>query len=289
MAVKPITNPNPKTPEQVDRSAEISGKDLAPDRGAGRSSNDQQVVTPGKDFTENYQIIIKDLDTAIMTHIKNVMNLKVRENGELVDVPVMYGNEERWANVRKNGTLRDKNGALILPLMMFKRNSVEFNETLPSWKHDFWTQGQPYGVQSLMSSKWSQQNQYSRFNIEQGISPVREQIVTATPQYVNTNYQFSVASAYITQMNTIIESFVQQHKTYWGDNTSYRFLCTVEGGMEDATEMEVNGERIIKTNFNVMLRGYLIPQTVASVVEQVKFATRKELTTSRITFSENIE
>ena len=201
----------------------------------------------------------------------------------------MYGNEERWKNVRKNGTLRDQNGALILPLMMFKRTNVEFNENLPSCKHDFWTQGQPYGVQSVLSSKWSSKNQYSRFNIEQGITPVREQIVTATPQYVNTNYQFSVATSYITQMNTIVETFVQQHKTYWGDNTSYRFLCTVEGGMEDATELEVNGERIIKTNFNVMLRGYLIPQVVASAIEQKKFTTHKTLTKSKISFSEKIE
>ena len=281
MAVKPITNPNPKQPETIDRSRQVSERSTTP----ARSTNREQVVTPGKDFTKNYQIILKDLDTSIMTHVKDVMSLKIRENGELIDVPVMYGNEERWANVRKRGALRDRNGSLLLPLLMFKRSSVDFNDSLPSWKHDI--SGDT--IKTVRSSKWSKDNQYTQFNIQQGIKPVQEQILTTVPQYINTNYSFIVSTGFITQMNTIIETFVQQSGTYWGDNTSYRFLCQVDGGISDATEMDIAGERIIKSEFNVQLKGYLIPQTISNIVHKKKFSTRKQLTNAKINFSEKIQ
>ena len=281
MAVKPITNPNPVEHESIDRSKQISERETKP----ARSTNREQVVTPGKDFTKNYQIILKDLDGAIMSHVKGVMGLKIQENGELVDVPIMYGSEERWVNVRKRGALRDRNGSLILPLLMFKRTNVEFNETLPSWKQD--VTGDTIKV--IRSSSWSKDNQYTQFNVQQGVKPVQEQILTTVPQYVNTNYSFIVSTAYITQMNAIIETFVQQSGTYWGDNTSYRFLCNVDGGINDATELEVNGERIVKAEFNVQLKGYLIPQTLANIIHKKKFNAKKQLTAARVVFSEKIE
>ena len=49
---------------------------------------------------------------------------------ETVKVPVYYGNEERWKNFRKRGVLRDKNNALILPLIMFKRTDVSFDDAV---------------------------------------------------------------------------------------------------------------------------------------------------------------
>ena len=45
----------------------------------------------------------------------------------ILDVTVMYGNEERWKSVRKRGVLRDKNGTMILPLIMLKRTEIAKN------------------------------------------------------------------------------------------------------------------------------------------------------------------
>ena len=281
MAVKPITNPNPKEHESIDRSKQISQRETTPQRGTNR----EQSVVPGKDYTKNYQIIIKDLDSAIMSHVNDVMTLKVRDNGELINVPIMYGTEERWANIRKRGSIRDKNGSLILPLLMFKRTSIEFNDQLPSWKHD--VDGDVIKV--VRSSKWSKDNQYTQFNVQQGVKPVQEQLITTVPQYVNANYSFMTATAYITQMNSIVETFIQQSGTYWGDNTSYRFLCNVDGSISDATEMEVNGERIVKAEFSVQLKGYLLPETLSNIVSNNKFNIRKQLTASRVVFSEKID
>ena len=62
-------------------------------------------------------------------------------------------------------------------------------------------------------------------------------------------YEFVCMSQYMEQMNKINESFVQQHNTYWGDNTSYRFLTTIQGGLNDVSEIAVDSDRVIKSTF----------------------------------------
>ena len=75
----------------------------------------------------------------------------------------------------------------------------------------------------------------------------------------------------MTQMNSILEVFVDQHNRYWGDNTSYRFFCKVEGGLQDASELSAGGERLLKHNFQVTLNGYLIVSSAnTGTVEKFK-------------------
>ena len=127
MAVKPILNKNIVSRPGVNRADHVSTKNLA------RATNDRQSIKPGLDFSKNFAITLKDIDMSVMTHVKNVMKLRVKEYGEMVEVPVMYANSERWAMARKKGYLRNSKGTVMLPLMLFKRTSTEFNEELPSF------------------------------------------------------------------------------------------------------------------------------------------------------------
>jgi hypothetical protein len=281
MSVKPITNPNPPQPRTVNRGRQVSRKS-----DVSRSSNDQKTALIGNNYEQDFEISLKDLDTSLMNHIKNIMALKIIENGTVVDVPVLYGNEERWHNVRARGYLRDKNGVILMPLIMFKRMSVEFNDQLPSYKHDVYDEYT--GV--LRYSNYSNTNQYDNWAVQQGIKPVEEQILTSVPQYVNITYDFMIMSNFIeSQMNTMMEAFVEQHNTYWGDNTSYKFFTTVEGGINDSTEMSVDTERLVKNQFTVMLRGYLIPEYISNLVRNQEANARKQLTARKITISEHIQ
>ena len=94
MAVKPITNKHVTTTSQVDRSSQKSFKN---DTAKGNRSRS---VNPGKDYTKNYSITLKDIDTSVMNHIKNIMKPTVREANEIIKVPVLYANEERWKTVQ---------------------------------------------------------------------------------------------------------------------------------------------------------------------------------------------
>ena len=117
MAVKPITDKQLVDASNVNRESQISQRNLNT-RGDG---NESQTILPGIDLSKQFSITLKDIDSSIISHIKKVIKPTVQDANENIKVTVMYGNEERWKSVRKRGALRDKKGALILPLIMLKR------------------------------------------------------------------------------------------------------------------------------------------------------------------------
>jgi len=69
---------------------------------------------------------------AIAEHMIDTVVPTVEVFREKTKVPVMYGNPERWKAVRKDGYLRDKQGQIQIPLIMFKRNSVVRDDQMAS-------------------------------------------------------------------------------------------------------------------------------------------------------------
>ena len=153
MAIKPITDKQLVDAGNVDRGKQTSQRNMNT-RGGG---NESQTVIPGTDLSKQYSITLKDIDTSIMSYVKNVIKPTVQEANERVKVTVMYGNEERWKAVRKRGILRDKNGSLILPLIMLKRTSVEKSDAIPGYEHDI---RRKY-TEIVRKSGWSKDNRYS--------------------------------------------------------------------------------------------------------------------------------
>ena len=89
------------------------------------------------DYKKNYSITLMDHDHAVMYYFNEVIKPTVKEANEIIKVPVYYGNEERWRNFRKRGVLRDKNGSLILPLIMLRRTDVSFDDAMKIWRGYF--------------------------------------------------------------------------------------------------------------------------------------------------------
>ena len=126
--------PIPKTQKEL--SNELSGANnsllgnpnLANPNFAGpnRSLQDSFKGDTVKPFT----IGIQDLDEAIMYYFQNVIRPFVIQNGNRIEVPVIYGAPERWKSVQRDGYYKDKNGAIMAPLIMFKRNTIEKNRSL---------------------------------------------------------------------------------------------------------------------------------------------------------------
>ena len=275
MAVKPITNKNAVIKEQTNRAEQRSLRNYK-----NRFSNKEQSIIPGKDFTKNYAITLKDIDTSIMGHIKHVVSPVIREAGEIVKVPVLYGNQERWVSARKNGVIRDKNGSIILPAIMLKRTDVAKTTTIQqSFKHD--VKGDLVNI--TRASKWSKHNRYDRFAVQTNKIPMYENILTGPADFVDITYEFVIWSNYIEQMNSLVEMFVEQNDTYWGKVTDYKFLCSIDS-FADASEMDVAGERFIKNTFTGIFKGYLLSEVVASVIFNKKFQVKKELTPSKVVF-----
>ena len=274
MSVKPITNKQVVVSSKINRGKQISTKNT------NANGNSKKSLIPGINYSDNYAITLKDVDTAVMSHIKNVIKPKVEEANETIDVGVMYGNEERWVAVRKRGVMRDKNGALILPLIMLKRTSVEKSTSVASsFEHDVKREH----ADIVRNSKWSKKNRYDRFAVQTGKKPITENLLTTMPNFVNISYDFVLWTNFIEQMNPLVETFADHNNTYWGTSEDYKFLCNLDS-ISDASEMNQDGERFIKSTFSVTTKAYLLPEYTNSVVTNEIANLRKTLSPSKVVF-----
>ena len=279
MAIKPVTNPNTLNKSEVSRDEQRS---IRSEKGNAKVT----IKKPGgRDAGKSYSITLKDIDTAVINHIRNIMKPVVRESNEIIKVPVMYGNEERWKSVRGRGVLRDKNGVIILPVMVIKRTSVAMNDQMPlSFDND--VRGKYISV-IRSKSGWSKNNRYDRFSVLTGQKPVEEFVKTGMPDFVVCSYNIVMMTAYMEQMNDLNTIWVEHLETYFGDSTSYRFLSSLSGDISDATEMESDGERIIRNELTLEIKGYMIPEftdnTFGKTAELVRGYVSK-----KVSFSEKI-
>ena len=275
MAVKPITNKQVVSTANINRGNQVSTRDKVV-RG-----NRETTITPGRDFTANYSVTLKDVDTAVLGYIKNIIKPKVQEANENVDVTIMYGNEERWKSVRKRGVMRDKNGSIILPLIMLRRTDIAKN-TLSGQGFEHDVSGKYIHV--TRNSSWSKENKYDRFSVLTGTSPVYENMVTGMPDFADITYEFILWTNFIEQMNPLVEIFVSQSNMYWGESTEYKFLSTIDT-IADATEISVDGERFVKSTFSVVTNAYLLPEYMNSVITNKKSEMQRQMTTSKVIFA----
>ena len=77
------------------------------------------------------------------------------------------------------------------------------------------------------------------------------------PDYVTLTYDFIIWTSYIEQMNKIIERVMYSDGAYWGEPDKMRFRSV--DSITDASEIS-DGERLVRSNFSVTLKGYLLPK-----------------------------
>ena len=242
-------------------------------------------ITPGLDITKGYSITLKDIDTAILSHVKEVMRPQIKEANEVIKVPVIYGNEERWKSARKNGFLKDKQGAFMLPLIMLKRTDISKNTlSTQGFEHDVKREH----IEVVRNSQWSKKNRYDRFSVLTGQKPQYENLVTGMPDFADITYEFVLWTNFIEQMNPLVEMFMEQSNKYWGNSEQYKFLSSMDT-ITDASEINQNGERFIKSTFSLTVSSYLLPEEINSVVTGKISNLQKKLTPSRVVFGTEID
>ena len=186
----------------------------------------------------------------------------------------MYASPERWKAIQRDGFMKDKKRQTITPVIAYRRTSVEKDETLPQDKLDANNPNLFY----TFEKKFSQQNRYDNFSTQIGNLPQKEYYNVTFPDYVTLSYDFIIWTSYIEQMNKIVERVVYSDGAYWGDPDKMRFRSTVDT-FTDATEIS-DVERLVRTNFSVTMRGYLLPEGNFDH----RSTTQKFLTPKRVIF-----
>ena len=226
------------------------------------------------DDIKNPSVTLMDMDSAITFYFENVIQPSVEDNGENVKVPIMYASPERWKAIQRDGFMRDKKRQTITPVIAYRRTSVEKDETLPQDKLDANNPNLFY----TFEKKFSQQNRYDNFSTQIGNLPQREYYNVTFPDYVTLSYDFIIWTSYIEQMNKIVERVVYSDGAYWGDPDKMRFRSSVDT-FTDTTEVS-DVERLVRTNFSVTMRGYLLPEGNFDH----RSTTQKFLTPKRVIF-----
>ena len=232
-----------------------------------------------KDDVKNPEVTLLDIDSAINFYFNNVIKPSVEDNGENVKVPLMYASPERWKSIQRDGFMRDKKDQIITPVIVYKRTSVEKDESLPQDKLDANNPNLFY----TFEKKFSQQNKYDNFAVQIGNFPTREYYNVTMPDYVTLTYDFTIWTSYIEQMNKIIERIVYSDGAYWGDPDKMRFRSSVDS-ITDATEVG-DAERLVRSTFSVTLRGYLLPKANFDH----RSTTQKYLSPKRVTFGVDVD
>jgi len=216
------------------------------------------------DSSKPFTVGLQDIDESIMYYFQNVIRPFVFQNGNRIEVPVIYGSPERWKSVQKDGYYKDKNGAIMAPLIMFKRDTVDKNRSLTN-KLDA---NYPH-LYTSWKKVYNPKNSYSNFSVLTNRIPVEQFIVNVVPDYVDITYTCTIQTYYVEQLNKIIEAINYASDSYWGDPERFKFKASIDS-YATTVEISDNTNRVVKGNFSIKLFGYVVPDTIQKEVTAIK-------------------
>ena len=216
------------------------------------------------DNVKPFSIGIQDIDESIMYYFNNVIKPSVIQNNERIAVPIIYGSPERWKSIQKDTFLRDQKGALLMPLIVFKRDSLEKNRSIAN-KLDA---NQP-NLYTTFQKVYNEKNFYSNFNILNNRIPTKQFIANVVPDYVTLTYSCIIQTYYIEQLNKIIEAINYASDSYWGDPERFKFRARIDN-FTTVTELVKSQERLVRGTFQIKMYGYIVPDIIQKDLTAIK-------------------
>ena len=233
------------------------GPDIRPNQNRGNivSKNDAKT-------NSDFYLGLEAIDEAIFYYFENVIKPSVISNGDMIDVPVIYGSGERWKLAQKDGFYRDKNGKVQTPLVMLKRESIEKRRDLGN-KLD----ANAPQLYITHQEKYTKKNSYDRFSIVNNRIPKKEFSAVVIPDYINLTYNGIIWTDYISQLNKVIEAINYSSDSYWGDPERFKFMAMIDS-FNNINELSNDDGRIVRANFSLKLQGYIVPDNVQKKLKE---------------------
>jgi len=236
--------------------------------GADRILNRADQTRRDDDVIRSAQRTIYDIDYAIKWYVENEIQPQITANKNLVNVPVIFANGEKWDNVRRLGYIRDEKGMLQSPLLMLKRNSMQerdnrksldVNRTLPDNR-------------LIFKSKYNSRNRYEDelFPIPTNPKQNTEKIyVVDIPKYVTIEYDMLLWCDFTTQMNELVDQILPYGRFAWG-NEQNRYETAI-GNFSFETVNTVGEDRLVRATVPLTVQGTLLSD------QETKISTLKKM------------
>jgi len=240
--------------------------------------NRAEEVRRDTDKQKNITIKLIDIDTAIMRQLEK-FQLFVIDDGNKILVPLFYSSPEKWKSIQKDGIIRDYNGKLILPALAFQRITSEKDQAMMMFNR--------YLTYPVLR-QYSEKNRYTRFNTLVGKNvPVHEVYDIVMPDHMVFTYHFIIWTEYIEQMNPLVERINFETEDYWGEPRHFRFRTKIDT-FSHTVELQVNQDRMVKTEFDMLVHGYLLPDLNYSLMSGNNNTTTKHFTPKKVVFRTEI-
>jgi len=222
-----------------------------------------------------------DIDYAIKWYIDNEIQPQVEANKQLISVPVIFANGEKWDNVRRLGYLRDEKGMLQSPIIMLKRNSVierDSQRTLDA--------NRPHSENQIVyRGKYNARNRYEDelFPIPTNKPVDSEKLyVVDIPKYVTIEYDLMLWCDFTTQMNALVDQILPYGRFAWG-NEANKFP-TALGQFSFETVNTVGEDRLVRASTTLTVQG-----TLLSAQESRISTIKKMYSIKKVTFDQYVD
>ena len=263
--------PIPKSQEEISQAL------VGNSNSSSKKLNRGEQVSFRDDATKPFSLGIKDIDEAIFYYFNNIIRPFTLQNNQRIAVPVKYGSPERWKDVQRDGYYRDDKGKIMAPLILLRRSNM-VNDNL-MYKLD----GNKLHNVKYSQKQYTKQNSYTQFDILNNVQPVKEAYAIVVPDFVTITYNCLAYTYYVEQLNKIVESINFAANSYWGDPERFKFKTLIRS-YTTAAETPVGENRTVKAEFDLELKGYLIPD----VIQKDLISPKKALTVGRLNIMSEI-
>ena len=215
---------------------------------------------------------IENIDIALFNYINDTMSISCTTNKGFEKGPVIWASAERSYQIKHNKDLRDKNGTIILPVMVLERSSFEKSLT---------RKGTVFGgtpnpdsaitvarrIKQDKTQNFSNAEAKRRFNdpnypIKQG-KVVYQTATIPLPTYLDISYTLSIRTEYQQQLNEAVVPFANLGKPvnyFLITRNKHRYEAFVDSNFSLETNILDLGEeeRRYETKINIKVLGYVV-------------------------------
>jgi len=229
--------------KQLKQSYSSFSRDSVPNR-ADQVRRDNDIVKTPK-------VTIEDVDFAIISYLRDVIKPQVIENGQTIDVPIMYANGEKWAQVQSRGFMRDRKGKIMTPVISIRRASITERDSLKS----LGVNQNPSGNDFVHRNKHTIQNRYDRFSVQRGTKPSQEYYLAPVPEFVDVAYEFLLWTEYTEQMNSLVEQIMPTNGFAYG--TTFKFPTMLQDVSFETTNA-TGEDRVVRATIPATTKAALL-------------------------------
>ena len=87
---------------------------------------------------------------------------------------------------------------------------------------------------------------------------------------------YPIGDMSLSLLNKIVEQLVYSEGAYWGDKKKYKFRSKIDS-FDQNIDVTTDKGRLVKSNFTLMINGFLIPEEYDDLITTQKTYTKQQI------------